>query len=116
MLILKPKRLSITLEIKEKHFILTQKALLDLLLLASYITLPLSTSLLSFEYTKVFSALGLNYFLGLYFPLIITRLSGCILIVTSPERPPSYSITVLSLNSRQSLLATVFLLMFCLFQ
>lgn len=95
---------------------LTQKSLLDLLLLASHITLPLSTGLLSFEYTKVFSALGLNHFLGWYFPLTIARHSGLILSVTSPERPPNYSITVLALNSPQSLLAAVFLLMFCLFQ
>lgn len=112
MLILNPKRLSITLEIKEKHFILTQKALLDLLLLASHITLSLSTGLLSFEYIKVFSALGLDHFLGLYVPLTIARHSGLILSVTSSERPPSYSITLLSCNSLQSLLAAVFLLMF----
>lgn len=88
MLILNPNRLPITLEIKEKHLILTQKALLDLLLLASHITLSLSTGLLSFEYIEVFSALGLDHFLGLYVPLTIARHSGLTLSVTSPERPP----------------------------
>lgn len=102
------KRLSIILEIKGKHFSLTHKALLNLILLASQTSLSLSTGLWSFEHTELLSALGMNHFLGLYFHLTITWHSTLILNVTSPERPRRYSMTWPSLTLPQSFLSDHF--------